>query len=244
VQIRIGRFKDDATIIADHQLSGNLFKQLEEAERIIKSLINKRYIITGESFQRKEVWDYPMEAIREAILNAIVHRNYHIATTEIQIKVYDDFIWFYNPGKLSEEITIDQLKKPHSSIRRNPLIAEAFFRAGYIEQFGSGTLRMTKHLLEAGHPEPVFEEQGNGFVVSFAESTHPTIEDLFNERQLKAIELAASDEIQASDLHEHFPKVTRKTISRDFGELVKKGFLTKKGKGKGTRYLSNEKNET
>ena len=111
------------------------------------------------------------------------------------------------------------------------------FRAGYIEQFGSGTLRMTKQLLEAGHPEPEFEEQGNGFVVSFAESTHPTLEDLINERQLKALELAVSDEIQASDLHEHFPNITRKTISRDLGELVEKGFLIKKGKGKGTRYL-------
>lgn len=146
VKIRIGRFKDEATIIADHQLSSNLFKQLEEAETIIKSLINKRYIFTEKSFQRKEVWDYPMEAVREAILNAIVHRNYHVANAEIQIKVYDNFIWFYSPGKLPEEITIEQLKKPHSSVRRNPLIAEVFFRAGYIEQFGSGTLRMAKEL--------------------------------------------------------------------------------------------------
>jgi len=105
-------------------------------------------------------------------------------------------------------------------------------------------MRMINALKDAGHPEPEFEEQGNGFMVSFGESTHPTLEDLFNERQLKAIELAESDEIQASDLHEYFPKVTRKTISRDLGELVEKGFLAKKGKGKGTRYLSKDENET
>lgn len=63
--------------------------------------------------------------------------------------------------------------------------------------------------------------------------------DLFNERQIKAIELGKSEEIQASDLHKYFPKVSRKTISRDLGELVEKGFLLKKGKG--TRYLHNEK---
>jgi len=241
VKIRIGRFKDDATILADHQLSGNLFKQLEEAERTIKSLINKRYIITGESFQRKEVWDYPIEAIREAILNAITHRNYHIATAEIQIKVYDDFIWFYNPGKLPEEITIDQLKKPHSSIRRNPLIAEAFFRAGHIEQFGSGTLRMIKQLQEAGHPDPEFNEQGNGFVVSFYASERPEIDDLFNERQIEAMNMAELEEIQASDLQEKFPEVSRKTITRDLTDLVEKEILTKTGKGKGTRYRMSKK---
>lgn len=238
VKIRVGRFKDDATILADHELSGNLFKQLEDAERIIKSLINKRYIITGESFQRKEVWDYPMEAIREAILNAIVHRNYHIANAEIQIKVYDDFIWFYSPGKLPEEITIDQLKKPHSSIRRNPLIAEAFFRAGYIEQFGSGTLRMTKQLLETGNPEPTFTEEGNGFVVRFDKALSPVDFDPseLNDRQLKAVKMAEFEEIQASDLQKEFSQIARKTITRDLTELVEKKILNKTGKGKGTRY--------
>ena len=72
-----------------------------------------------------------------------------------------------SPGRLPEGITIDQLSEPHQSVRRNPLIAETFFRGGYIEQFGTGTLRMKESLKAIGHPEPVFSEEGNSFVVRF-----------------------------------------------------------------------------
>lgn len=125
--IRIGRFKDKSTIIADHHISGNLVNQLQRAEETIKSLINKGYEITGDSFTRKDVWDYPLEALREALLNAIVHRNYHSTGSEIQIKIYDNRIWIWNPGSLPEGLSVEQLKKSHSSIRRNPLIADLFF---------------------------------------------------------------------------------------------------------------------
>lgn len=237
--VRIGRFKDKSTIIADHSISGNLFHQLMKSEQIIKSLINKRYDITGESFARKEVWDYPLSAIREALLNALVHRDYLIASSEIEIKIFDDHIRFYNPGKLPEGLTIDQLEHSHSSIRRNRLIADIFFRAGYIEQFGSGTLRMIEALTNTGHPKPKFREQANGFVVVFDEVKESFLEKYqeLNERQLMAIELAEEDPIQTSDLHEKFPDYNRKTITRDLQELVDKKFFRQEGKGRGTRYI-------
>jgi len=236
--IRIGRFKDRSTIIADHSISGNLFRQLKKAEQIIKSLINKRYDITGESFARKDVWDYPLSAIREALLNAMVHRDYLITSSEIEIKIFDDHIWFYNPGKLPEGLTIDQLERPHSSIRRNRLIADVFFRAGFIEQFGSGTLRMIEDRTNAGHPKPTFKEQANGFVVVFDAVKESFLEkyEALNERQKRAVELAKKGKIQTSDLQEEFSDVTRKTIARDLRELVEKGMLKQEGKGRGTRY--------
>jgi ATP-dependent DNA helicase RecG len=237
--IRIGRFKDKSTIIADHSISGNLFQQLEKAEQVIKSLINKRYDITGESFARKEVWDYPLSAIREALLNAMVHRDYLITSSEIEIKIFDDHIWFYNPGKLPEGLTVDQLEQPHSSIRRNRLIADVFFRAGFIEQFGSGTLRMIEALTNAGHPKPKFKEQANGFVVVFDEVKESFLDKYqeLNDRQLMAMELAEEGPIQTSDLHDKFPDYNRKTITRDLQELVDKNIFRQEGKGKGTRYI-------
>ena len=74
--VRVGRFKDEITIIGDRRIERNLFKQIEEAEEAIKNFINVRYEITGEQLTRKDIWDYPLEAIREALLNAVIHRDY------------------------------------------------------------------------------------------------------------------------------------------------------------------------
>ncbi|MTI87646.1 MAG: transcriptional regulator [Balneolaceae bacterium] len=237
-KVRIGRFKGESTIVADHTIGRTLINQLQESERVIKTLLNKRYRITGKSFQREEVWEYPLEAIREAILNALVHRDYHINNAHIEIKIFDDHILISSPGSLPEGISVDQLKKSHPSVRRNPLIAETLFRAGYIEQFGTGTLRMKETLRKAGHPDPEFSEEENRFTVRFDAAPEPVDLDSLdlNERQLKAVELAREGEIQASDLHENYPEVNRKTITRDLTELVEQELFEKTGKGKGTRY--------
>ena len=75
-----------------------MFKQFQEAETAIKSFINVRYEI--KDFIRDDIWDYPLVAIREALLNALIHRDYFDNNSDIQIKIFDDHIWFYNPGDL------------------------------------------------------------------------------------------------------------------------------------------------
>jgi len=158
--VKIGRFRDEATIVADHTVSGHLFNQVREAEEQIKSLISRRYEITGESFKRRDVWQYPLAAIREALLNALVHRNYFEMSVKIQIKVFDDMLWIYNPGKLPGSLNIEDLKRPHSSHPRNRLIANTFYRAGLIEEWGSGIQRMTTALQKEGLPEPDLRSRG------------------------------------------------------------------------------------
>lgn len=92
----------------------------------MKNFINVRYEITGEELTRKNIWDYPLEALREALLNAIVHRDYFKFNVQTQIKIFDDYIWFFNIGSLPEGITLEQLKGIHPSVARNPLIVHIF----------------------------------------------------------------------------------------------------------------------
>lgn len=118
--LRIGRFRRADIIIGDHEIRGNLFAQFEEAERIIKNYIGVRYDISEEamqeSFQRKEVWEYPLPAIREALLNALIHRDYFNNTVQTQVRIFDDHIRFHNPGRLPEDVTIEMILSSGNTI--------------------------------------------------------------------------------------------------------------------------------
>lgn len=116
------RSKNEATIIADRTVSGNLFNQVYGAEEQIKSFISLRYEIMDESFQRKDVWQYPLPAIREALLNALIHRDYFQVGVKTQIKVFDDYLWIYNPGKLPGSLQIEDLKKTACLCSPKPVV--------------------------------------------------------------------------------------------------------------------------
>jgi len=242
--VRIGRFRDQATIVADRTVSGNLFKQVRESEEQIKSLISRRYEISDESFKRRDIWQYPLSAIREALLNALVHRNYFEMNVKIQIKVFDDMLWIYNPGKLPGSLRVEDLKKPHSSQPRNRLVAKTFFRAGLIEEWGTGIERMTATLKEQGLPEPEFEEQGDGFVAKlFADSSLDTRKVDLSDRQQKIILMAQSMKggFKLSDIAARFEDVSNRTIRRDLNELVKLNILKATGEKRGREYSLTEK---
>lgn len=238
--IRIGRFRDETTVVSDAFISGNLFRQVEKAEEQIKSLIERRYDISEQSFARKDVWQYPLPSIREALLNALVHRSYFDMGVKIQIKVFDESLWIYNPGNLPGSLTVEDLKKPHSSHPRNPLIAHTFFRAGLIEEWGSGIQRMINALHEEGLPEPEFEEQGDGFVVILFAGSSPITEDYdLNERQEKIMVLADSMRggFKISDISDEFKGITDRTLRRDLNELVELTLLGAKGEKRGRTYF-------
>lgn len=236
--IRIGRLKTETIIINDKWAKGNLFWQLEETLNILKQYIAVRYEITG--FQREDIWDYPIPALREVVLNAIIHRDYFNVAVFTQIKVYDDHIWFTSHGGLPEGITIDELKKSHKSYPRNPLIAKAFYLAGYIEQYGSGTVRVVEWMKEAGLPDPEYKEEMGGFSVYFRKDIY-TEENLrkmgLNKRQIRAIVyVKEKGSISLSSFKAVVTEVSEKTLYRDLQELVSKGFLKELGEKKGRKY--------
>ncbi len=122
-----------------------------------------QYEIKTNKFAREDVWEYPLDAIREAFLNSIIHRDYLNSGVQTQIKITENQIWFYNPGGLFGGLTIDDLKRTHPSKPRNPLIADIFSKAGLVEVFGSGIKRMMNSLHDANLYEPDFKEEFGGF---------------------------------------------------------------------------------
>lgn len=132
--IRAGRFRDRTTIIDDQLIEGNVFQQINNALIFIKKHINISFKI-AEDGSRIEVWEYPQWSLREAIINAVVHRDYSIYSP-IYLRIFDDRIEIESPGRLPEPLTVDDLKGPHTSILRNPLLGKIMFLAGYIETWG------------------------------------------------------------------------------------------------------------
>jgi ATP-dependent DNA helicase RecG len=160
--IELGRFQTPTIIKDSVTLKNDLISEVEAVMDFIKKHINKAYIITG-NIQREERWDYPLDAIREIVVNAIVHRDYRDASDSV-IKIFDDRIEFYNPGKLPEGLSIEKLLSgDYISTIRNKKIAEIFKEAGMIEKYGSGIGRILDEFEKHGLPAPGFEEIGNGF---------------------------------------------------------------------------------
>lgn len=193
--VRIGRFRRADIIIGDHEIRGDLFSQFDEAERIIKSYIGVRYDISEEamqeSFQRKEVWDYPLPAIREALLNALIHRDYFNNTVQTQVRIFDDHIRFHNPGHLPEGVTVEMIIREHYSHHRNPKIADIFYRAGLIERYGSGIERIITAFRDASMPAPTFASTPLGFTLTMRMDTlneNYLREMELNDRQIRAVE--------------------------------------------------------
>ena len=123
-------------------------------------------MITGKP-RREQVWDYPLEALREAVVNAVCHRDYG-DTADIQIKVFDDHIRIWSPGFLPFGVTIEDLyRRTHASRPRNKLIAQVFYDLEIIERYGSGIQRMLDACKDAGLPEPTLEESTGGFLITF-----------------------------------------------------------------------------
>ncbi len=153
----------------------------------VRKHINKNYIITGDP-QREERWEYPLEALREIVVNMIVHRDYQNAGDSI-IKIFDHKIEFYNPGGLGNGLTVSALQAGiYTSYARNRKIADFFREAGIIEKYGSGIKRITNAFIDYGLASPVFEDFQNGFRVTvFNESvlnkynvTEDVTEDITN----------------------------------------------------------------
>jgi len=164
VTFKIGRFgQSNHDLRFQDVIEGNIF---EMPDRVIE-ILRAKYLISPiryEGLQRIEELEYPEEALREAILNSVIHKDY--TGVHIQLSVYDDKLILWNQGKLPIEISVENLKHKHPSIPRNKYIADIFFKAGYIEAWGRGIEKIISGFKNAGHPDPIFEDLGAGMQVT------------------------------------------------------------------------------
>jgi len=157
-QITMVAFKgtDKFNIYDRHDVRDDLLTQLNEAMAFIKKHINVRSEIIG--INRRDIYEIPLEAIREAVVNALMHRDYSVMGTQINVEIYDDRVEIINPGGLPRGLS----KKAFGtmSVRRNEIIADMFFRIHKVERLGMGIKRMRKMMREAGLKEPEFDANG------------------------------------------------------------------------------------
>lgn len=170
ISIRIGRFgSSDTDLQFQEVIEGNLIHCLQEAtEQLLGKFTIKPIHFKG--MRRIETPQYPIEAIREVLLNAMVHRRYQ-SGVHVQIRVYADRLIAWNDGPLPPELSMEGLLGFHTSHPRNPLIAEACFKAGYIDSWGRGIEKIREACTQADLPKPEFDEfQGGMRVTLFAKS--------------------------------------------------------------------------
>jgi len=241
--LKIGRFRPGNIIVDDKEIQGTAFDQVEEAMLYFRDRLQTKFEFTGEP-QRKVIWEYPLEALRETVINAVCHRDY-MKSANTQIKIHDDHILIWNPGKLSSGLTLEQLKVAHPSLPHNRLIAEAFFYAGYIEKWGSGTLKVISECVTNDFPEPEYFEDMGMFGVTFSKDiyTEEYLRNLdLNKRQIKAVIYARDEGKITNKEYQEVAGVKERLATMELNDLVSKAILEKYGTtGRGTYYACRNK---
>lgn len=238
IAVKIGKFgESDADLKFHEVVEGGLIHLKEQ----IAELLNAKFFIHPidfEGMQRVERDEYPVAAIREMILNALVHRNY--MGTQTQVRLYDDHFSVWNDGGLPEGITEEDLRKVHRSKPRNPLIADVCFKGGYIDSWGRGTIKIIEACEEAALPEPILKEEQGGFLskifkTRFAEKQLAKMG--LNERQIEALNYIKTNGRITNKQYQELFQISRETATRDLGVLTEKQILKGSGvKGAGSYY--------
>jgi len=218
---------------------GNVFEQVDMAVDFVMSKLNRSVGTRAESIQAPVRYEIPPEVVREAIVNAVAHRDYTSAGS-VQVSVFADRVEVWNPGNLPAPLTTESLRHPHGSIPRNHRLCEALFLARYIEKFGTGTLMMIRESLAHSLPEPDFAQRGSEFTTALWRDwlTTDVIASLgLNDRQIACLNLLKSQkQIMTMEYQQHVG-CSRRTAARDLDELLDKGVLQRRGAGRSAHYV-------
>lgn len=172
--LRFARFRgvDKSEFVDNRQFYGNAFRLLARADKLLREYLPVAGRVVPNLFERADDPLYPPVALREALANAICHRDYSIGGGSVSIAIFDDRLEIASSGTLHFGLKIDDLLSEHESLPWNPLMAAVFYRRGVVERWGRGTLVMADLVRRAGLPPPEFEETAGCVVVTFRPSRY------------------------------------------------------------------------
>jgi ATP-dependent DNA helicase RecG len=238
-----GREMSDEFVRED--IRDTLPEQVRRTEGAV--LANLRTGARLAALRREDQLEYPPKAVREAIVNAVAHRDYSLRGDEIRISTFSDRIEIYSPGRLPGHVTVDNIVEERFS--RNQVIVQGLSDMGFVERLGYGIDRMIKLMLNEGLPAPESRETANGFLVTLyghGAEFSPEAGSRYrqwrlmglNERQIVALEhLVEHERITNREYQELCPDVSAETIRRDLADLVARGILLKIGRKRATYYI-------
>lgn len=260
--IKMARFRgldETQDFIDNQQFYGNAFKILEEADNFMRRHLSIASFYQPDSFVRIDKPTLPVLAVREAIINAIIHRDYSQSAAAITLAIFDDRLEIWNNGFLPKELKIENLKEKHRSYLRNKLIANVFFKRGFIEGWGTGTVKMFEQCREHGIPDPIFEQYSGGVSVQFIfeeliglqvgakHVKHPINKDIqvasaiesLSKRQLEILKiLRGSEEMKSSEIMARLLEPpAQRTLKKDLFELKKLGLINVRGQARSTTWF-------
>ena len=218
---------------------GTVFELVDQAVDFVMSKITRAVGTRAQGSEAPVDYEMPRDAVAEAIVNAVAHRDY-ASNASVQVMLFNDRLEVWNPGELPPPLTMEKLRSPHTSIPHNPLVADPLFLARYIEKAGTGTLDMIALFRDAGLPEPEFRQDGGMFVQTLWRDwlTEKVVAALrLNERQVKAVAHVRVNGRITNSEYQALTGATKKTSSRDLDDMVEREVFARTGTtGRGTFY--------
>jgi ATP-dependent DNA helicase RecG len=242
-QLKMARFRgaDKTEFVDQRQIHGHGFLLLEESMSFLRRHLPVAGRIQPGIFERIDEPLFPVEALREALVNAFCHRDYSYAGGAVSLAVFDDRLEIWSDGGLPFGITVEDLKRDHLSRPRNPLLAEVFFRRGLVERWGRGTQKIVELCTRAGHPEPEFVEQNATVGVRFLPRGYTApyrVSHDLTERQREILQaLAGRDSTSLRVLRTSLAETpAQRTLQADLAHLRRLGLVEASGRGRGASY--------
>ena len=228
------------------EINGTLPEQLHQAEAFVRS--NLRSVVRLVGLARQETSEYPLEALRELLVNAVAHRDYNLQGDNIHLNIFDDRIEIHSPGGLPGPVNLHNLLEARFS--RNAVIVQVLSDLGFVERLGYGLDRVVDVVRQQGLPPPRFEEVGGAFRVTLygdagvrdGVPSLPALDayqalDLNPRQQLALSFLLQNRRITSRDYQDLCQDVHAETLRRDLSDLVQRGLLIKVGDKRATYYV-------
>ena len=240
--IKIGFFESNVDLLYQDEVQGSLITQVNQ----VIDILNAKYLkalISYDGLQRVETWPVPEPALREAILNAVVHKDY-ASGAPIQISVYTNKLMIWNPGVLPQDWDVAKLLAKHASQPFNPDVANTFFRAGMIESWGRGIERIMDSCLEAGNPAPELRYETTGLWIVFNFLSGQTLGKTTQKTTQKILTvLQATPHASRADIAKQLGDITEDGVKYQLNKMKRDGLIERVGPAKGGHWKILEEGE-